>query len=257
MKLIMVLALAAFTGSNANIVWQNQPKQQLDMVKDAFWDYVAKATFTARNSLDAIRQSELGKEVNSFISESTDAVNKLTMALDTQVTPMTQDLLAKFSQEAELLRARVEKDVSTVSTLLHPYAEELKADLQRQVEELRRDMAPYTEATMDAESLKASLLQRSEELRGFLEKKIQELQTQMTPYSEELKQNMEENLREFEKTLIPLTQNIQNQVVQKTQEIQQNMAPYERQLKKVLDVQAEDVREQLADLWKSFTKMIQ
>ena len=50
-------------GCNANIVWQNQPKQQVDMVKDAFWDYVAKATATAEDSLKQIRQSQLGKEV--------------------------------------------------------------------------------------------------------------------------------------------------------------------------------------------------
>lgn len=50
-------------GCNANIMWQNQPSRQVDMVKDAFWDYVAKATFTAEDSLQQIRQSELGKEV--------------------------------------------------------------------------------------------------------------------------------------------------------------------------------------------------
>lgn len=50
-------------GCNANILWQNQPSRQVDMVKDAFWDYVAKATVTAEDSLQQIRQSELGKEV--------------------------------------------------------------------------------------------------------------------------------------------------------------------------------------------------
>lgn len=50
-------------GCNANIVWQNQPKRQVDMVKDAFWDYVATATMTAEDSLKQIRQSQLGKDV--------------------------------------------------------------------------------------------------------------------------------------------------------------------------------------------------
>lgn len=51
------------SGCNANIVWQSQPKHQVDMVKDAFWDYVAKATTTAEDSLKQIRQSELGRDV--------------------------------------------------------------------------------------------------------------------------------------------------------------------------------------------------
>lgn len=50
-------------GCHANIVWHNQPKPQVEMVKDAFWDYVAKATMTAEDSLKQIRQSELGSEV--------------------------------------------------------------------------------------------------------------------------------------------------------------------------------------------------
>lgn len=48
---------------NANVLWQEPPKSNLDMVKDAFWDYVAKATLTAEDSLNQIKQSELGQEV--------------------------------------------------------------------------------------------------------------------------------------------------------------------------------------------------
>lgn len=51
------------TVCNANMLWQEQPKTNLDMVKDAFWDYYAKATHTAEDSLVMIRQSELGQEV--------------------------------------------------------------------------------------------------------------------------------------------------------------------------------------------------
>lgn len=50
-------------GSSANLVWHSQPKQQVDMVKDAFWEYVAKATVTAEDTLMQIRESQLGKEV--------------------------------------------------------------------------------------------------------------------------------------------------------------------------------------------------
>lgn len=51
------------TVCNANILWQEPPKTSLDIVKNAFWDYVAKATQTAEDSLTQIRQSELGQEV--------------------------------------------------------------------------------------------------------------------------------------------------------------------------------------------------
>lgn len=51
------------TVCSANILWPEQSKTNLEVVKDAFWDYVAKATLTAEDSLREIRQSELGQEV--------------------------------------------------------------------------------------------------------------------------------------------------------------------------------------------------
>lgn len=48
---------------NANILWQQPPKSNLDMVRDAFWDYVAKATQTAEDSISQIMQSEMGQEM--------------------------------------------------------------------------------------------------------------------------------------------------------------------------------------------------
>uniref|UniRef100_A0A8D2ZIM4 Apolipoprotein A-IV a n=1 Tax=Scophthalmus maximus TaxID=52904 RepID=A0A8D2ZIM4_SCOMX len=171
MKVLVVLVLAVFSGCNAQFVRQRQPKHQVDMVKDAFWDYVAKATLTAEDSLKQIQRSELGKEVNSLISESTSAVNVFTDALRTQVAPLTQDLMSKFTQEAELLKARLEKDLTAVSAGLQPYAEELVADLQRQAEGLKNDATPYAEA-MDPEALRAVVLQKSQELKEQLDKSV-------------------------------------------------------------------------------------
>lgn len=51
------------TGCQANILWAVQPQSQLEQVKDAFWDYVARVTTTAEDSLEMIRQSELGQEM--------------------------------------------------------------------------------------------------------------------------------------------------------------------------------------------------
>ncbi|XP_054462481.1 apolipoprotein A-IV-like [Anoplopoma fimbria] len=253
MKVLVVLAL--FSVCNANILWQEPPKSNLDLVKDAFWDYVAKATLTAEDSLTQIRQSELGQEVNTMISQSADTVNQYAVALRTQVAPLTQDYMTRFYQEAEQLKASLEKDVTAVSTNLRPFTEELVADLQRQVEELKRDAAPYVEA-MDLEALKAVLLQKSQELKGQLDKRAGELQAQMVPYTE-IKQKMEQSLEEFQKSMVPLTQSFETQLTQKTQEIQQNLAQRGEELRTKLDASAQDLQAQLTALWESFTKTTQ
>uniref|UniRef100_A0A4W6EFU8 Apolipoprotein A-IV n=1 Tax=Lates calcarifer TaxID=8187 RepID=A0A4W6EFU8_LATCA len=157
--LTSVLHLLFYPVCNANILWQEPPKSNLEVVKD-----------------------------------SADTVNQYVVALRTQVAPLTQDFMTQFTQEAERLKARLEKDVTTVSTSLQPYAEELVAHLQRQVEELRK-----------GETLKAVLLQKSQELKAQLDKSVNQLQAQMVPYTEEMKQKMEQSLEEFQSSMIPLS----------------------------------------------------
>ncbi|KAG7500861.1 apolipoprotein A-IV-like [Solea senegalensis] len=256
MKILVVLVLAVFTGCNARAVKQQQPKQQIDMVRDAFWDYVGKATSTAEDSLKQIRQSELGKEVNTLISESTNAVNHFSDAMRTQVAPLTKDLMSKLSKEAQRLQLRLQKDLTTMGTNLQPYAEELASDLQKKVEDLRSEAVPYANA-MDSDALRAILLQRSQELKLQLEKTVKELQGQVVPYTEEMKEKMEESVEEFQRSMIPMTQNFQSQLSQKTQEIQKNLAPLGEELRAKLDGDAQNLKKQLTTLWQSFTKMMQ
>lgn len=194
MQVLVVLVLAVFTaGCNANVTWHDQPKQKAEMVKDAFWDYVAKVTATAEESLKKMRESEMGQEMNTFIATSTDAINTVTNTLRTQVAPLAQDFMSKFSQEAEKLKTQMETDLEAVRARLQPYTEELLA----KVEELKKDTASYAE---DPEALKAALQQKSQELKMQLEQKVNRLQAQMVPYTEEIKEKMQESLEEFQRS---------------------------------------------------------
>ncbi|KAG7500506.1 apolipoprotein A-IV-like [Solea senegalensis] len=256
MKVLVVLAFAVFSGCNANILWQDAPKSNLEVVKDAFWDYVAKATFTAEDSLKQIRQSELGQEVNTRIAQSSDMVNQYVVALRSQVAPLSQDFMTQFNREVEDLKARLEKDLVSVGENMQPYAQEVVAKIQKHVEGLKKDVAPYVDA-MDPEALKTVLLQKSQELKEQLDKSTDELQAQMTPYTQEMRQKMEQSVEEFQKTMMPMAQSFETQLSQKAQELQQNLAPYGEELKAKLEASAQDVQAQLAALWETFSKMTQ
>ncbi|XP_036393844.1 apolipoprotein A-IV-like [Megalops cyprinoides] len=253
MKVFLVLAFVAFTGCHANLLWADPPKSQLEQVKDAFWDYVAKATQTAEDTLKMIRQSELGQEVNARITESADAASQYAVTLHSQVTPLAQDLVTKISQEAELLKERLGKDLITVRDQLEPYSEELKSKIQQHVEKLRQELAPYTES-LDTAALKATLLQKSEELKGSLEQSVQELQSQLGPYTEELKEKVDQHLQEFKNSVAPLADNVQTQLAERAKMLQQSLAPYAEDLKEKLNPYAQDLKAQLTALWESFTK---
>ncbi|XP_054620099.1 apolipoprotein A-IV a [Dunckerocampus dactyliophorus] len=253
MKLLLVLVLALLSGCNANVMRPNQPKAQVDMVKEAFWDYVAKATSTAEDSLKLIRQSELGKEVNTLISESTGAINKFTEALRSQAT---LDFTSRFFEQAEQLKIRLEKDLKALGANLQPYADEVVTHLQKQVEELKKEASAYAE-TLDSEALKAAVLRKSQELKGHLDKNVDQLQTQMVPYSQELKQKMETSLEDFRRNMTPLFQSFHSQLTEKSQQFQERLVPYGEELRAKLNVDTQNLKDQLAALWNSFTKLTQ
>ncbi|XP_029116030.1 apolipoprotein A-I-like isoform X1 [Scleropages formosus] len=253
MKVLVVLALAAFSCCQANVFWPDQPKPQLEQVRDAFWDYVAKATQTAEDTLQTIRQSELGQEVNAKITESADAASQYTVALRSLLAPLVHNMLSRISQESELLKERLEKDLSTVRGQLEPYTEDLKFQIQQRVEQLKQEMAPYAES-LDTETLKATVLQKSEELKGSLEQSVKELQSQLGPYTEELMEKVDQRLQEFQKSVAPMAENIQNQMVQRAEMMQKSLTPYSEDLREKLDPYAQNLKAKLAALWDSFTQ---
>ncbi|XP_068603454.1 apolipoprotein A-IV-like [Brachionichthys hirsutus] len=252
MKALGVLALATFCACNANILWP-EPKSNLDVVKDAFWDHVAAARLTAGESLEQIRQSELGQEMNARISQSVDTVNRYIAALQGQVAPLKEDFMSRFSQEAEQLKARLEKDLATVSDNMQPYMD-MVSKLQEQVEELRKETAPYAEA-MDPEALKAVLLQRSQELKAQLAKSANELQVRMVPSTETMARDVERRFDEFQKMMLPLAQNFETQLIQKAKEIQQSLAPLGEELRAKLDARSQELKAQLAAVEEMFGEL--
>uniref|UniRef100_A0A087XIK0 Apolipoprotein A-IV n=3 Tax=Poecilia TaxID=8080 RepID=A0A087XIK0_POEFO len=254
MKILVVLVLISVC--NANILWQEPPKSNMEVVKAAFWDYVAKATQTAEDSLQQIRNSDLGQEVNAKISQSADTVNQYVASLRTQAAPLTQDFLTRFSQEAEQLKARLEGDMAALESNIRPYGEQLVAKLQAQVEELKREATPYAEA-VDGEALKAVLLQKSQELRAQLEAGAAQLQAQMGPYGDQLRGKMERSLEDFQQSVVPLAQSFETQVTQKAQELQQSLVQNGEVLRAKLDAGAQDLQAQLTALWDAFTQKTQ
>lgn len=51
------------------------------------------------------------------------------VAIPDQVAPLTQEMLAKMSQEAEQLKACLQQNISSVKSQLEPYIGELTSDI--------------------------------------------------------------------------------------------------------------------------------
>ncbi|XP_068591702.1 apolipoprotein A-IV-like [Cebidichthys violaceus] len=179
MKVLAVLVLAVFTGCHAN--------DKQDLVTDNFMDIVAVATQKVYDTLQMIKESQLGQDVDARLTESFDVANKYAVTLQEQLPPAAQDLITKVTTEADVLRERVNQELSAVSRLgLFPYTEDMKAKIQQRVEQLKQELAPYAES-MDTEALRTTLMQKSEELKTSLEQSVKDLQAQLGPYTDDLK----------------------------------------------------------------------
>ncbi|XP_046896907.1 apolipoprotein A-IV-like [Hypomesus transpacificus] len=253
MKVFVVLAIAVVSGCHANIFYADEPKPQLEQMTDAFWDYVAKATQTAEDTIQMIRKSQLGQDVNARITESAGIASQYAVTLQEQLPPLAQDLMTKITQEAEVLRERLSQDLTSVRGKLEPFADDLKIQVQQRVELLKQELAPYAES-LDSDALRATLLQKSEELKTSLDQSVKELQSQLGPYTEELQQKVDLHLQEFQKSVAPLAENLQSQLTHRAELVQQSLAPYAEDLREKLDPYAQDLQAQLTSLYQSFSK---
>lgn len=153
MKILPVIALVVCTGCQANLFYSDEPKPALEQLTDAFRGYFERA----KN-----RTSQLGQEINQY-----------TTNLKEKMNPLPKDLMTKITEGADMLKERIEVEVSTVKCALKPYLEYVTSPLEKGAE--------YIRESLDFEDLKATVLQKSEELRESLEQGMKELQDKLDP----------------------------------------------------------------------------
>lgn len=193
---------------------------------------------------------------SNMIGQSVDAVNQYTVALRGQVAPLSTDFVNRMTQEAEMLKARLEKDLTNVGENVQPQVQQMLEALQREVEELKARATPYVES-VDTEAVKAIVMDKTQELKTLLDRNVNNLQAQMVPITEQMKEKMEMSLDEFQKKLVPLAQHFETEVNLKTQELQQSLAQRGQQLRTQLDASTQDLKAQLTTLWETFTQRTQ
>ncbi|XP_008275638.1 apolipoprotein A-I-like [Stegastes partitus] len=251
MKVLAVLVLAVFTGCHANIFYADAPKPQLEVMTDAFWVYVRKATQTADDTVQMIRKSQFGQDVSARLTDSADLASRYAASIQEQIP---QDLVAKVTTEADLLKERLIQDLNTVKETVRPYTEDMKIKIQQGVEQLKQDLSAYTDTTLDAETLKATLLQKSEELRANLEQSMENLQTQMGPVADDLRQKVDQHLKDFKEKAVPITEKVQSELTQRAQQVSDMATPYIVDLREKLDPYTQDMQARLSALYDSFVK---
>ncbi|KAF7226890.1 apolipoprotein A-IV [Nothobranchius furzeri] len=251
MKVFVLLAVAVLSGCDANLFYADAPKPQLEVLTDAFWDYISKATQTADDTLQMIRESPLGQEINTRLTKSADMASKYAVTLQEQLPPAAHDLVNKITTEADVLKSVLTKELSSARDKLEPYTENMKAQIQQRVDQLKQELAPYADS-LDSEALRTTLMQKSEELKASLEQSVKDLQAQLGPYTDDLKQKVDQHLQNFQKSVASMTEKVQGELSQRANVVKQMVAPYAEDLGEKLNPYAQDLQAQLMSLYQSF-----
>ncbi|XP_032374710.1 apolipoprotein A-IV isoform X2 [Etheostoma spectabile] len=253
MKVLVVLIVALFSGSHANLFYADAPKPQLDVLTDAFWDYVSKATQTADDTLQMIRKSQFGQDVSARLTESADVASKYAVTLQEQLPPVAQDLIVKVTTETDVLRERMIQELNTVKDKLQPYTDDMKVQIQQRVEQLKQELAPYADS-VDTEALRTTLKEKTEELKANLEQSVKDLQAQLGPYTDDLKLKVDQHLQDFKESVAPVTEKVQHELTHRVQQVKEIATPYVDAVRENLDPYAQDLQSQLTSLYESFVK---
>ncbi|KAI4811776.1 hypothetical protein KUCAC02_014651 [Chaenocephalus aceratus] len=249
MKVLVVLVLAVFTGCNANILYADAPKPQIELLTEAFWDYAAKATETADDTLQMIKKSPFGQVVNDHLEETRYVAAHALLGMHEMLPPATQDMLHKVIREAEELKGRVERELAAAKEIMKPYTDNMKVQIQQRVEQLKQELAPYAES-IDTEAVRATLEQKSEELK----QSVKDLQAQLEPYTDDLKLKVDHYLQDFQERVAPVTEWVHDQMIQRAEQVHEMADSYVEDLKVRLNPYAEDLRARLTSLYEAYDK---
>ncbi|XP_055358995.1 apolipoprotein A-I-like isoform X1 [Betta splendens] len=250
MKALVLLAVAVLSGCHANLFYADAPKPQVDALTEAFWDYIAKATQTADDTLQMIKESQFGQEVNARLAESADLASEYAVALQEQLSPAAEHLMTKISTEADVLRNALTQELSSVRDKLEPYTEDTKARIQQRMEQMRRGLAPYADS-LDSGALRSTLVQKSEELKSSLEQSVKGLKAQLGPYTDGLKTKVDRHLQNLHESVAPMKEKVQVELSQGANLVKQMVAPYAEDFREKLDPYTQDLLMQLTTLYES------
>ncbi|KAF3839350.1 hypothetical protein F7725_018067 [Dissostichus mawsoni] len=223
--------LAGNVSCNANIFYADAPKPQMELITEAFWDYVIKATATADDTLQVIKKSPFGQSVNARLEETMFVAAHYSVAVQEQLPPAAKDMIRKVTTEAEELMGRVERELAVA---LKPYTDDMKVQIQQRVEQLKLELAPYAES-LDTEALRATLEQKSEELK----QSVNDLQAQLGPYTDDLKLKVDQHLQDFQERVAPVTEKARVELIQRANQVQEMAAPYVEDLKPQIELLTE------------------
>ncbi|CAJ1062657.1 apolipoprotein Eb-like [Xyrichtys novacula] len=154
MKVLVVLVLAVFTGCNANFLYADDPKSQLDVLTDAISDNIDVVVQKATDTIEQFKKTELGQDLSTRVKDGSELVSMYAGIAWEQVPDgiknaaegagmMVYGISMRVEQGIDVLEKKLEPLVDRVSPVAEKVAEKVAGEVNYRAQQVSEAASPY------------------------------------------------------------------------------------------------------------------
>ncbi|MCX7564624.1 apolipoprotein A1/A4/E family protein, partial [Xanthomonadaceae bacterium XH05] len=133
----VILALAIISGCHGNFLFQDEPKNRWEEAVDQFWNHVSKLTSRAEEMRDNIKATQLGRELDTLISDTMMELQMYKDDMHSKLGPYAQETAQKFNEDLQLLASKLRTHMEEARDRVTEYTQELQAMVQQNTEDVK------------------------------------------------------------------------------------------------------------------------
>ncbi|KAM4742139.1 apolipoprotein A-I-like [Anableps anableps] len=211
----LALAVLLAVGSQAASLQADAPSQ-LAHIRAAADVYLTQAKESAIKALDQLDDTPY-QELKANLAQRLEDMHNNIKHLQTQVSPLTDNVVSTISDATAELRASIAADIEALRADLEPKRAKLREVLEKHMDEYRTHLEPIVteyqvrhNAEMDA------------------------LRAKMEPIVEELRQKVATNVDETRAAMMPIVESVRAKLVERLEHLKAMATPYVEEYKEQL-----------------------
>ncbi|KAG7325662.1 hypothetical protein KOW79_010587 [Hemibagrus wyckioides] len=188
MKLVAVIfALSVISGCQGRFLVQDEPKSHWEEMVDKFWEYVNSVSSAAENMKKSIQETQLGRELDTLISDSMAELQMYTDDVQSKLAPYAEEMAQKVQNDLQLLSNKLRVHMEEAKDRITEYNQELQTMVEQNADEIKNKVNTYIR------KLKKRLNKDTQEIKKRIETYVEEVQARASQHAE----NMNERLKSY------------------------------------------------------------
>ncbi|XP_034459733.1 apolipoprotein A-Ib [Hippoglossus hippoglossus] len=211
----LALALLLAVGSHAASMQADAPNQ-LQHVRSLMEMYMTQLKDSANKVLDQLDNTEYSA-LKVSLSHRLDEAYVQIKALQTSVSPITDNVFTTIAEATADFRASVDADIKALKADIEPKRVELRRVITEHIEEYRRQLEPiikdyHTKHSADMEALKIKLEPVVEAMKTSVAANVEETKTALMPILESVRAKLSERLENLKEMATPYVEEYKDQL---------------------------------------------